>query len=391
MFQEYGDFEIPEKLFYVWRYLYEAYKTDAFQKTCPTDQDIIKHYEMKTKIFKPKKGVPSLQKSTYSFDIPESILETLENQPPRGRNGDEDGAGYEDYMAANIAASRHIEEPDDGGNVYEDATDDHTTGNNAANDSFQDETPEDAIYDDPDMPPTHDAAVTGPDANGTPDRFPSPEPLRSAGQESPQAASPARSASPVEAGSAAEPLNAPPSPEPAYENTEATYEDPEEVNLPDLPPPPPDEDNEYTIADVESPAEGSGTPEPDYDAALAANEGKPSAEDEDGTPAPDYDRPTTPEPSSTPTPDYDGVPSPTSTPDYDKAPDDDKTSASDADPKTTSPEYNDSQTYENVESTIPQPSANTKSVEFTISDKNEDAVEVKVNGTNENNVTNGHK
>lgn len=67
----------------MWRYLYEAYQTPAFLETCPSDQDIVKHYEKKAGV-KPLKGAPSLQKFTHSYDIPSSVLAKI--------NGGQDGS-----------------------------------------------------------------------------------------------------------------------------------------------------------------------------------------------------------------------------------------------------------------------------------------------------------
>jgi len=42
--QAYKNFEIPTELEAVWRYLKNAYMTDAFLESCPADREIITHY-----------------------------------------------------------------------------------------------------------------------------------------------------------------------------------------------------------------------------------------------------------------------------------------------------------------------------------------------------------
>ena len=41
----FADFEIPETLSHLWRYMYHMYQLDAFTQSCPADQDIINHYK----------------------------------------------------------------------------------------------------------------------------------------------------------------------------------------------------------------------------------------------------------------------------------------------------------------------------------------------------------
>lgn len=43
----YKDFEIPTELRYIWRYLQNAYDTDAFRESCPADREIITIYDSK--------------------------------------------------------------------------------------------------------------------------------------------------------------------------------------------------------------------------------------------------------------------------------------------------------------------------------------------------------
>ena len=42
--QAYKDLEIPTELTYLWRYLKNAYESDAFKESCPADREIITQY-----------------------------------------------------------------------------------------------------------------------------------------------------------------------------------------------------------------------------------------------------------------------------------------------------------------------------------------------------------
>lgn len=42
----FADFEIPEVLVNLWRYMHHMYRLDAFLQSCPADQDIINHYKL---------------------------------------------------------------------------------------------------------------------------------------------------------------------------------------------------------------------------------------------------------------------------------------------------------------------------------------------------------
>lgn len=44
----YKNFDIPTECTHVWRYLKNVYETDAFDRSCPPDEDIIAHYEKKS-------------------------------------------------------------------------------------------------------------------------------------------------------------------------------------------------------------------------------------------------------------------------------------------------------------------------------------------------------
>ena len=78
--QAYMDFELPHEYSALWKYLAEAYKTEAFRSTMPSDQDIVFHYEKK--VTGPLQKVkhnprPTLQSFTYTLDIPESLAAVL--------------------------------------------------------------------------------------------------------------------------------------------------------------------------------------------------------------------------------------------------------------------------------------------------------------------------
>lgn len=55
----YKNFEIPTELTYLWRYLGNAYETEAFQESCPADREIITHYNLKS--IQPHIPVPKSQ------------------------------------------------------------------------------------------------------------------------------------------------------------------------------------------------------------------------------------------------------------------------------------------------------------------------------------------
>ncbi|KAK0064532.1 chloride intracellular channel protein 5 [Biomphalaria pfeifferi] len=82
----YRDFDIPKEFIYIWRYLKYAYEQDAFKSTMPSDQDIIVNYEKKVSGPPKKRGAkPTLEKFTYTMDIPEDILRLIgssSNEPP---------------------------------------------------------------------------------------------------------------------------------------------------------------------------------------------------------------------------------------------------------------------------------------------------------------------
>lgn len=78
--QAYMDFDIPKEFTAIWKYLMEAYKTEAFRSTMPSDQDIIFHYEKKVgnALQKVKHNPrPTLQSFSYTLDVPEDIAALL--------------------------------------------------------------------------------------------------------------------------------------------------------------------------------------------------------------------------------------------------------------------------------------------------------------------------
>jgi len=65
------DFEIPEELEHLWRYMYHMYQLDAFTQSCPADQDIINHYKQQqgTRMKKHEE----LETPTFTTSIPAAI------------------------------------------------------------------------------------------------------------------------------------------------------------------------------------------------------------------------------------------------------------------------------------------------------------------------------
>ncbi|BFZ24820.1 hypothetical protein BsWGS_27859 [Bradybaena similaris] len=76
------DFDIPKEFVYIWRYLKNAYKEESFTSTMSSDQDIVFHYEKKA-VGPPVKGKktakPTLEKFTYTTDVPEDILNGIDD------------------------------------------------------------------------------------------------------------------------------------------------------------------------------------------------------------------------------------------------------------------------------------------------------------------------
>ena len=73
------NFEIPHYFKFLWRYLAAAYSTSAFRESCPSDQEIIFHWESKPEcpVLSKEKKLQVLNKGIpyYSFDYPEGILD----------------------------------------------------------------------------------------------------------------------------------------------------------------------------------------------------------------------------------------------------------------------------------------------------------------------------
>jgi len=74
----YRDFEIPTELVYVWRYLKNAYDTDAFKESCPADREIITHYDGKAANRAKIPGMvgkrASLMAEDRTFSVPEAVF-----------------------------------------------------------------------------------------------------------------------------------------------------------------------------------------------------------------------------------------------------------------------------------------------------------------------------
>ena len=75
--QIYVDYEIPAENKYLYCYLQNAYATDAFIDTCPSDPVIINHYQKKAQ----KRGVEAtLMKETTTLHIPDYIDLTFDEE-----------------------------------------------------------------------------------------------------------------------------------------------------------------------------------------------------------------------------------------------------------------------------------------------------------------------
>lgn len=101
--EAYRGFEIPKEYTALWKYLADAYKTEAFKSTMPSDQDIIFHYEKKA-ANPPRKGKwssrPTLQRFTYTMDIPPQVAAAL-------NGSDEDGDSLDNLMPPQIEQAQH--------------------------------------------------------------------------------------------------------------------------------------------------------------------------------------------------------------------------------------------------------------------------------------------
>ena len=71
----YRDFEIPRDLKYLWRYLQNAYGSEIFQKSCPSDQEIVYHWASKPELpslprYKEQQFSPEYTEPSFSWDTP---------------------------------------------------------------------------------------------------------------------------------------------------------------------------------------------------------------------------------------------------------------------------------------------------------------------------------
>ena len=70
----YKDFEIPADLKGLWRYLKTAYDEEVFTRTCPTDQEIVYHWQCKPELPRLDKATMHLYDTEgsprYSFSVP---------------------------------------------------------------------------------------------------------------------------------------------------------------------------------------------------------------------------------------------------------------------------------------------------------------------------------
>jgi len=74
----YKNFEIPTELQYTWRYLKNAYATDAFMESCPADREIISHYAVKAASSPSVLQIPAakclLMGEYRTFSVPDETL-----------------------------------------------------------------------------------------------------------------------------------------------------------------------------------------------------------------------------------------------------------------------------------------------------------------------------
>ncbi|CAB0029705.1 unnamed protein product [Trichogramma brassicae] len=69
----FADFDIPESMVNLWRYMHHMYRLDAFLQSCPADQDIINHYKLQQSM-KMKKH-EELETPTFTTSIPIEVNE----------------------------------------------------------------------------------------------------------------------------------------------------------------------------------------------------------------------------------------------------------------------------------------------------------------------------
>lgn len=76
------DFEIPDQLHGLWQYLANAYGYDVFRKTCPSDQEIVYHWQCKPEVHRlPKEKrnyyAPEGAPPRYTYSVPIGIKPNL--------------------------------------------------------------------------------------------------------------------------------------------------------------------------------------------------------------------------------------------------------------------------------------------------------------------------
>jgi len=70
----YKNFEIPTQFRYLWRYLANAYDTEAFRESCPADREIITHYQDKASCpAKIPRKAAQLMAEDRTFSVPDSV------------------------------------------------------------------------------------------------------------------------------------------------------------------------------------------------------------------------------------------------------------------------------------------------------------------------------
>ena len=103
IFQAYRGFTIPENLEYLWKYIEDAYATDAFKESCPANEEIIKHYERGTQ--PDRKRSYELRRIGTSLDVPVRTQRVVEEENVNGDAEEEqEAAATNDATATNDAA-----------------------------------------------------------------------------------------------------------------------------------------------------------------------------------------------------------------------------------------------------------------------------------------------
>ena len=72
--KEFKDFDIPAEFKALWRYMQNAYESEVFRQTCPSDSEILYHWLNKPELPKQAKDWEKkylcMPEGTYSFDVP---------------------------------------------------------------------------------------------------------------------------------------------------------------------------------------------------------------------------------------------------------------------------------------------------------------------------------